>query len=192
MNPVYPRGVGGEGGTYFAPYPEHSRKVSAEKNGSIPGLCAHFLHWLKGRFAAKGSGDPGWDRRVSFSRSDTSLRVGGVLDCKSGRGFPANGHVRVPIWECGSTGAPFWRRDCKTGGGLRSVLSHPSLERSEGWGTEVVFQNEGSATRDYWRTLGISSGAEARNLSMRRLRGSKDPRSLRNRGRNCCVSSRAR
>ena len=44
-------------------------------------------------------GDPDWDRRVSFSTSDTSLRVGGVLDCKGARGFRIVGHVRVPIWE---------------------------------------------------------------------------------------------
>ena len=33
------------------------------------------------------SGDPGWDRRVAFLLSDTSLRVGGVLDCKGARGW---------------------------------------------------------------------------------------------------------
>ena len=31
------------------------------------------------------SGDPDWDRRVAFSMSDTSLRAGGVLDCKGAR-----------------------------------------------------------------------------------------------------------
>jgi hypothetical protein len=55
----------------------------------------------------KGSGDPDWDRRVSFSTSDTSLRAGGVLDCKGGRGIRIVGHVRVPIWESGSTGDLF-------------------------------------------------------------------------------------
>jgi hypothetical protein len=45
------------------------------------------------------SGDPDWDRRVSFSRSDTSLRVGGVLDCKGARGIRIAGHMCVPIWE---------------------------------------------------------------------------------------------
>src|SRR5580698_2282821 len=39
---VYPRGEGGRGGTHFAPYPEHSREVKDEKNGSIPGLKSHF------------------------------------------------------------------------------------------------------------------------------------------------------
>ena len=40
---VYPRGVGGRGVPIFARYPEHSREVRAEKNGSIPGLKSHFL-----------------------------------------------------------------------------------------------------------------------------------------------------
>ena len=47
----------------------------------------------------KGSGDPDWDRRVSFSMSDTSLRAGGVLDCKGARGIRIAGHMCVPIWE---------------------------------------------------------------------------------------------
>ena len=50
----------------------------------------------------KGSGDPNWDRRISFSTSDTSLRVGGVLACKGVQRFRIVGHVRVPIWESDS------------------------------------------------------------------------------------------
>jgi hypothetical protein len=47
LNRVYPRGVGGRGGTHFAPYPEHSRMVRAEKNGSKPHLCAHLLSRIR-------------------------------------------------------------------------------------------------------------------------------------------------
>jgi len=53
-----PGGRGGGGVPHFGPYPEHSRLVNAEKVRSIPHLCAHLLHWLERRFAAKGSGDP--------------------------------------------------------------------------------------------------------------------------------------
>jgi hypothetical protein len=47
----------------------------------------------------KGSGDPDWDRRIAFSTADTSLRVGGVLDCKGARRIRIVGHVSVPFWE---------------------------------------------------------------------------------------------
>ena len=40
---IPPGGRGWGGVPIFAPYPEHSQEVSAEKNGSIPGLKSHFL-----------------------------------------------------------------------------------------------------------------------------------------------------
>ena len=93
------RGWGVGGGTTFCPHPEHSRKVSAEKNGSIPHLCAHLLHWLQRRFAAKGSGDPGLGSPHFFSVAEPSLRVCRVMDCKATRRIWTVGHALVPFWE---------------------------------------------------------------------------------------------
>src|SRR5580698_8483928 len=85
--------------------------------------------------AAKGSGDPGWDHRVSFSRSDTSLRVGGVLDCKGARRNRTVGHVRVPIWEMRKAGQRVSKSaGQRKGGKERFVLSHPSAQNAEGCG----------------------------------------------------------
>jgi hypothetical protein len=66
---------------------------------------------------------PGWDRRVSFSTPEPSLRVRRVLDCKGARRNRTVGHVRVPFWEWARVSGPASRRV----GRERSKVSHPKF-----------------------------------------------------------------
>ena len=126
----------------FAPYPEHSQEVSAEKNGSIPGLKSHFLQ----KEAATRDGiaaflflclipvyalEVYWTARL---RGDFES----LVTCGFRFGNEDSGSASQQVSRSASQ-----RKD----GRERSVLSHPSLERGEGSGTNMVFQNEGWATR---------------------------------------------
>ena len=81
------RDWGGGGVPLFDPYLQDSRRVNAEKSSSIPGLCAHLTHPLKRAFAAKGSGDPEWDRRCLFRLLDPVYAFAGYWNATERAGW---------------------------------------------------------------------------------------------------------
>ena len=144
---VYPRGVGGRGGTHFAPYPEHSREVMAEKNGSIPGLKSHFLQ----KEAATRDGIAAF----LFLCLIPVYALEGYWTARVRVGFESlvTSEFRFGNEDSGSAGQ-------RKGGRERLEVSHPSAQNAEGCGTH------GCELLQSKRSLGCAARrAGSRNLN---------------------------